>query len=61
MQPHIWDVEEEGNVGEVLECDGWTFFMTLALHDLAHQCILTNTTLMSPWLEQIRSNLFWKL
>ncbi len=51
MQPHIWDVEQEGDVGEFLESDGYNFLMTLALHDLAHQYILTNITLMSPWLE----------
>ncbi len=49
---HIWDAKKEkGNVGEVLEGVGQKKLMTLALHDFAHQYILTNISLMLPWLE----------
>jgi hypothetical protein len=52
VQQHVWDVEEEeGDANEVLGGVGHNFFMTLALHDFAHQYVLSNITLMSPWLE----------
>lgn len=52
MQQHIWDVKEEnGDVGEVLEGAGQKFMMALALRYLTHQYVLTNITLMSPWLK----------
>jgi hypothetical protein len=47
----IWNAKKEGDVGEVLKGVGQKHWMTLALCDLAHQWILTNISLMSPWLE----------
>jgi hypothetical protein len=47
----IWDAKKEGDVGEVLKGVGQKNLIILALCDLAHQCILTNISLMSPWLE----------
>jgi len=52
MQQCIWNVKEEkGDVGEVLEGVGQKFMMIPTLHDLTHQYVLTNITLMSPWLK----------
>jgi hypothetical protein len=47
----IWDAdEEEGDVGEVLEGVGTKFHMSPTLHDLAHQYVLTNIAIMTPWI-----------
>ncbi len=48
VQRCIWDVEQEK---KVLEGVGQKILMILALHDLAHQYVLTNINLMSPWLK----------
>ncbi len=52
VQQHVWDAnEEEGDVGEVVE-GAWTkFVMSPTLRDLAHQYVLTNISIMTPWIE----------
>jgi hypothetical protein len=46
----IWDVDEkEGDIGDVLEGVGTKFQMSPTLHDLAHQYVLTNIAIMTPW------------
>jgi hypothetical protein len=50
VESRIWVVDEEnGDVGEVLEGVGTKFHMSPTLHDLAHQYVLTNITIMTPW------------
>ncbi len=52
MQQHVWDAnEEEGDVGEVVEGVGTKFVMSPTLRDLAHQCVLTNISIMTPLME----------
>ncbi len=52
VQRRIWDAKEEkGDVGEVLEGVEQKIMMTRTLRDLTHQYVLTNITLMSPWLK----------
>lgn len=51
MKEQVWDVdEEEGDAGEVLEEVGKKFHMTPTLHDLAHEYVLTNMSVMTPWM-----------
>jgi len=50
MQCRIGDVDEEGNVGEVLKGVGVKFIMFLALCDVAHKYVFANISLMSPQL-----------
>ncbi|CAN5956589.1 unnamed protein product [Sphagnum jensenii] len=45
----IWDVNEEGDVGEVLKGAGIEFLMNNTLWDLAHQYLLDNSAIMMPW------------
>ncbi len=50
VKRHIWVVDEEKrDAGEVLEGLGTKFHMSPILDDLAHQYVLTNTTIMTPW------------
>jgi hypothetical protein len=52
VQRRIWDVnEEEGDVIEMHEGAGAKFLMCPSLRDLAHQYVLNNISIMSPWLE----------
>jgi len=52
MQRRIWDVdEEEGDAIEMFEGAGAKFFMSIGLRDLAHQYVLNNISIMSPWLK----------
>jgi hypothetical protein len=37
-------------VGEVSEGVGKKFHMTPALHDLPHEYVLTNMSVMTPWM-----------
>jgi len=51
VKSRIWDEEEEeGDSGMVLEGISTKFIFPLALHDMAHQYVITNTTIMAPWL-----------
>jgi hypothetical protein len=51
VKRHIWGVnEKKGDVGEVLEGVGTKFHMSPTLHDLAHQYVLTNIAIMTPWI-----------
>ncbi len=51
MEQLIWDVDEEdGDVGEVLEGVGRKFHMIATLCDLAHLHVLTNISIMQPWM-----------
>jgi len=43
--------EEEGNDDEVLEGASVKFSMSPTLCDFAHQYVITNISLMSPWLQ----------
>jgi hypothetical protein len=50
----IWDEEEEERDSRVIiKGVGSKFTLILALHDMAHQYVLMNTTIMVSWL---RSN-----
>lgn len=52
MQCQVWDVdEEEGNDDEVLEGASVKFSMSPTLCDFAHEYVITNISLMSPWLQ----------
>jgi hypothetical protein len=42
---------KEGDVGEVVEGVGTKFVMSPTLRDLAHQYVLTNILIMTPWIE----------
>jgi len=51
VKSRIWDEEEEeGDFGMVLEGISTKFIFPLALHDMAHQYVIMNTTIMAPWL-----------
>jgi len=52
VQRHVWDAnEEEHDVSEVVE-GAWTkFVMSPTLRDLAHHYVLTNISIMTPWME----------
>jgi hypothetical protein len=45
--------EEEGDFKIVIEGGGSKFTLILTFHDMAHQYVLMNNTIMVPWL---RSN-----
>ncbi len=52
IQRHIWDVdEEEGDVSEVLEGTSTKSFMNSSSHDVAHQYVLANISIMMPWMQ----------
>ncbi len=52
VQQRIWDVdEEEGDATEMHEGLGAKFLTNRGLWDLAHQYVLNNISIMSPWLE----------
>jgi hypothetical protein len=44
----VLDVEEEGVSGEVLEGAPTKVMLSLILHDLAHDYVLTNTKVINP-------------
>jgi len=46
----VWDAEEEGVFGEVLEGVPTKFVLSPIPQDLAHDYVLTNTELMGPWI-----------
>jgi hypothetical protein len=51
MRTRIWDEEEkEGDSGVVIQRGGTKFTLRLALYDMAYQDVMTNTTIMVPWL-----------
>jgi len=51
VKSRIWDEEEEeGDSGMVLEGISTKCIFPLALHDMAHQYVIMNTTIMAPWL-----------
>jgi hypothetical protein len=51
VQGRVWDAEEEyGDVEEVLEGAGKPYVMSAALQDAAHHYVLTNVSVMQPWL-----------
>ncbi len=45
----VWDAEE-GVSGEVLEGVFTKVVFNPILHDLAHDCVLTNTKVIGPWI-----------
>ncbi len=48
----VWDVEEkEGVVGEVLKSAIEKYVFNPKLQDLAHNYVLTNIKIMSPWIQ----------
>ncbi len=50
VQCRVWDVdEEEGDAREILKGVDMKFVMSSTLWDLAYQYILTNISIMSPW------------
>lgn len=52
IQRCIWDVdEEEGDVNEVLEGTSTKSFMSSSLHEVAHQYVLANISIMMPWMQ----------
>jgi len=52
VQRRVWDVDDkEGDVGEVVKGVGTKFVMSPTLRDLAHQCVLTNISIMTPLME----------
>jgi hypothetical protein len=51
VERRVWDADEEyGDAEEVLEGSGKPYIMTPALRDAAHQYVLTNLSVMQPWL-----------
>jgi hypothetical protein len=52
IQQPIWDDdEEERNAGELLERTSTKFLMSSTLHDVAHQYVLVNISIMMPWMQ----------
>jgi hypothetical protein len=51
VQCQVWDAEEEyGDAKEVLEGAKKSYVMSTALRDAAHHSVLTNVSVMQPWL-----------
>jgi hypothetical protein len=46
----VWDAEEYGDAEEVLEGVGKPCVMSAALQDVAYHYVLTNVSVMQPWL-----------
>jgi hypothetical protein len=43
--------EEEGDVGEMLKRVGTKFLMSPSLRDVAHEYVLANISIMTPWMQ----------
>jgi hypothetical protein len=51
IQHRVWDIEEEySDEEEVLEGVGKPYVMSAALRDDAYHYVLTNVSVMQPWL-----------